>query len=276
MKKYLWRLMTIMMVAMMSVSFVACGDDDNDEDVNGGNGGNEVAGTFSIIGTWKYFFVSNDPSRGQVYNLLTFNSDHSGYLIEEVGYGSDKPDYFSWSQSGNTIRIDFGGDDVETWTIVSVVDKNTAVISNGKKQLTVYRDSSGNGGTENGGGTATNDTINNPMTVAQIYDIVTGMEKDRVSDFNFCVKGKICSIKFPFSDEYGTAVFNISDDGYTSNTQFTVYSTYYKAFGRKWVTGNTQIAVGDEVVVFGKVVYYLGKTPEFAERQSYIVTINGK
>jgi len=42
------------------------------------------------------------------------------------------------------------------------------------------------------------------------------------------------------------------------------------------VEGNPQISVGDEVVVYGKVVNYRGKTPEFAENQSYIVTINGK
>ena len=114
------------------------------------------------------------------------------------------------------------------------------------------------------------------MTVAEIYSIVAAMPKDEVSTYPYCAKGKICSIKYPFSAEYGTSVFNISDTGYTGSKEFTVYATYYKSLGQKWVEGNPQITVGDEVVVYGKVVNYRGKTPEFAENQSFIVTINGK
>jgi len=279
-----------MLVATVLPMMMACGGSDDDDDEGGGSGSGSSTSTISIVGTWQYYFMSNDPSRGEVYNLVTFNSDHTGYLVEEVGYGSDKPEPFNWTQSGNNITIAYNQSDFEIWTIVQVINFNTAVVSNGKKQFTFYREGtgggggsssgggsgSGSGGGSGGGSTVTNDTINHPMTVAEIYDIVTAMPKDEVSSLNYCAKGKICSIKYPFSAEYGTAIFNISDTGYTSDKEVTVYSTYYKAFGQKWVEGNIQVAVGDEVVVFGKVENYLGKTPEFADKKSYIVTINGK
>ena len=96
-----------------------------------------------------------------------------------------------------------------------------------------------------------------------------------ISHDNYYAKGKICSIKYSFSAEYGTAVFDISDNGSTGGKKFTVYNAYYKANGQKWVEGNTQVSVGDEVVVAGKVVNYRGTTPEFVEKQSYVVSING-
>ena len=265
-----------MLVAMALPLMIACGSDgDSDDNGGGSSGGGGGTSTFSIIGTWRYYFQSNDPSRGQVYNLVTFKSDKTGSLIEEVGYGSDNPNNFTWTQSGNNIRIIFvdGGYSV-TWQILQVIDNNTAVVSNGKNQFTFYRD--GTGGGSDSGGTVVNDTINHPMTVAEIYDIVAAMPKNEVSILPYCAKGKVCSVKYPFSVEHGTAVFNISDNGYTSDKEFTVYNAYYKNFDRKWTTGDTQIKVGDEVVVFGKVVNYKGTTPEFVDKRCCVVYINGK
>lgn len=418
----------LMLVAMALPLMIACGSDgDSDDNGGGSSGGGGGTSTFSIIGTWRYYFQSNDPSRGQVYNLVTFKSDKTGSLIEEVGYGSDNPNNFTWTQSGNNIRIIFvdGGYSV-TWQILQVIDNNTVVVSDGKNQYTVYKDgtqggggsgsggsvepvsnltvdkllgmwqsyrmrfwglaggekydmsfdvapmyhpdpdkpdcwrfefyadysfkkfdyyegdwffhgpydykikdghiiqysgnvverdyavtkitanelvmveyeyyakdeysyretslrrvgdsggSGGDSGGGSGGGPTAKDTINNAMTVSAIYDVVTAMPKDEVSILPVCAKGKICSIKFPFSTDYGTAVFNISDTGYTDGKEVTVYNAYYKADGQKWKSSDTQIAVGDEVLVYGKVVNYQGKTPEFADKQCYVVSINGK
>ena len=56
---------------------------------------------------------------------------------------------------------------------------------------------------------------------------------------------------------------------------FTVYGSYF--FGNKgWEEGQTQIAVGDEVIVCGKVIDYNGNTPEFASKKSWLVSVNGK
>ena len=79
----------------------------------------------------------------------------------------------------------------------------------------------------------------------------------------------------PVYNAFMDSVFDISDNGSTGGKKFTVYSAYYKASGQKWVEGNTQVSVGDEVVIAGKVVNYRGTTPEFADKQSYVVSING-
>ena len=242
---------------------------------NGGGGSISIPdsiSSFSIIGTWRYYFESNDPSRGTVYDQVTFKSDYTGVLIEEVGYGSDRPNYFTWIQSGNNIRITFVNDGGYTvnWIMTDIIDNNTVIINDGSHVYTVYRQED-NGG---GGNTPSTGTLYSPLTASQAYDIVATMEADRISSEEYYVKGKICRVKYYFSAEYGTAVFNISDDGYTEGKEFTVYSTYYKAYGQSWVEGNTQVAVGDEVLICGKVVNYHGNTPEFAERKNYVVSIN--
>lgn len=265
-KKYFWSLLTFVMVTMLSVGFVSCGDDDDD---GGNSGGDNTTTTLNIVGTWRAYYQSNGI---QVYDLVTFNADHTGYVIEEVGNGTDYKNPITWTQTGNVIQVKLDGNYVITWTIMQIIDNNTVIISDGKRNYNVVRDGTGGGG----GDSIVNDTINNPMSVADIYDIVVAMPSDEVSVYPYCAKGKVCSIKYPFSAEYGTSFFNISDTGYTGSKEFTVYQTYYKALGQKWVDGNPQIAVGDEVVVYGKVVNYRGTTPEFADKQSYIVTINGR
>lgn len=411
MKRYYF-LVLMLIASIMTFTFTACGGDDDD---NGNSGGDNTTTTFNIVGTWRAYYQSNGI---QVYDLVTFNADHTGYVIEEVGNGTDYKNPITWTQTGNVIQVKLDGNYVITWTIMQIIDNNTVIISDGKRNYNVVRDGTGGGGgggdtngfissgggslsvaqligmwqvyhtdayelvngkpesyswdvypqnsyavgeppcyrfefytdytfkwfeynagswvnhgpisyqvvngvinmseldtdaeynkvtgnktfadeivitshytygdtyvehllkrVENGGGsggTVVNDTINNPMSVADIYDIVVAMPSDEVSVYPYCAKGKVCSIKYPFSAEYGTSVFNISDTGYTGSKEFTVYQTYYKALGQKWVDGNPQIAVGDEVVVYGKVVNYRGTTPEFADKQSYIVTINGR
>lgn len=129
----------------------------------------------------------------------------------------------------------------------------------------------GNGG---GGETTGTGTLENPLTATQAFDAVAAMEKGAVSEADYYVKGKISSIKYTFSAEYGTATFNISDDGTGNSKQFIAYSCYY--FGNQpWAEGNKQVNVGDEVIVCGKVVNYNGNTPEFASKKNYLVSLNG-
>ena len=65
--------MTIMMVAIVSVGFVSCGDDDDDEKTDG----------ISIVGTWRY---SNDYyGEPEGYEQYIFKRDGSGFY-EDWGY----------------------------------------------------------------------------------------------------------------------------------------------------------------------------------------------
>ena len=114
------------------------------------------------------------------------------------------------------------------------------------------------------------------MSVADAlaYTIALGADVESTEDIT--VKGKICSIKYTYSANYGTATYNISDDGQTGEgKEFTVYGSYYFD-NKKWEEGQTQIAVGDEVIVKGKVIYYQGNTPEFSNKKNYLISLNGK
>jgi RPA family protein len=145
---------------------------------------------------------------------------------------------------------------------------------NDKIEVTNAYISTDGGGSGTGGDSSTG-TLESPLTASQAYDIVAAMEGGKTSDADYYVKGKICSIKFTFSAQYGTATFNISDDGATGGKEFIAYSCYY--FGNQpWVEGNTQVQVGDEVVVCGKVVNYGGNTPEFASKKNYLVKLNSQ
>lgn len=117
-------------------------------------------------------------------------------------------------------------------------------------------------------------TAADPFNAIAAINYTVALGADVKSDNEVYVKGKISSIKYTFSAQYGTATFNISDDGQEANV-FTAYSCLY--FGKEsWKDGNQQIKVGDEVIVCGKVIYYSGTTPEFASKDNYLVSLNGK
>lgn len=113
------------------------------------------------------------------------------------------------------------------------------------------------------------------FTASEAHAFVSTMAAGQTSTEKYYVKGIISSIKYTFSAQFGTATFNFSDDGTTTSTQFIAYSTYYFD-NKEWVEGNQQIKIGDEVIVYGKVVNYSGNTPEFASKESNLYSLNGK
>ena len=117
-------------------------------------------------------------------------------------------------------------------------------------------------------------TDSDPYNVAAAIGYARSLGADVKSENDVYVKGIISSIKYTFSAQYGTATYNISDDG-TENGVFTVYGSYYLG-NRAWTEDDEQIKVGDEVIVVGKVIYYGGNTPEFANKESCLFSLNGK
>lgn len=136
-----------------------------------------------------------------------------------------------------------------------------------------------NGKTEGGetpqpGGEAKgNGTLADPFNAVAANNAASALESGQNSTENYYIKGKISNIKYTFSAQYGTATFYISDDGTDSNT-FYIYSTLYLE-NKSWVEGNTQIAVGDDVIIYGQLTNYNG-TLETASKKSYIYSLNGK
>ncbi|MCR5180613.1 MAG: DUF6359 domain-containing protein [Bacteroidaceae bacterium] len=112
-----------------------------------------------------------------------------------------------------------------------------------------------------------------PLTVPQLLERAAKLQQGENSSSNAVyVKGKISQIKYTFSAQYGTAQFHISEDGQQAN-EFLCYGSLYLG-NRSWVDGDTQIAVGDEVIMCGTVTNYKG-TLEYANKKNYIYSLNG-
>lgn len=75
-------------------------------------------------------------------------------------------------------------------------------------------------------------------------------------------KGIITSISEIDTGQYGNATFMVSDDSKGTNT-ITVYRAY--SVDKKKFTSDTEIAVGDTVVIVGKLVNFKNNTPEFTQ-----------
>jgi len=130
---------------------------------------------------------------------------------------------------------------------------------------------------EAGGTPAGTGTLADPYNPAGVIAYIQTLGSDKESPEVVYVKGKISSIETTFaaSGNYGNATFNISEDGTTASKEFYVYQTYYLG-NRQWKTGDTEVKVGDEVIICGKVINYKGNTPETVSKGgSYIYSLNG-
>ncbi len=126
-------------------------------------------------------------------------------------------------------------------------------------------------GTPSGSG-----TLADPWNAVAAQNFTAALTADTPTEESYYIKGKIAQIASngEFSARFGNATFYISDDGADANT-FYIYRTLYLE-NQLWVEGNTQIKVGDEVIICGKLVNYKGTTPETVQNESYIYSLNGK
>ena len=99
-----------------------------------------------------------------------------------------------------------------------------------------------------------------PFNCVAATNYTSQLAADVESEEDIYIKGKIVSIEEEYTSQYGNASFTISEDGTASNT-FKIWRAYYLG-NKKFADGQTQVNVGDEVVVCGKVVNYKGNTPE--------------
>lgn len=112
-----------------------------------------------------------------------------------------------------------------------------------------------------------------PYNVAAALNIIKALDASAQTEPMY-VKGKISSIKSVETAQYGNANYYISDDGTNSNELY-IFQSFY--LGNVKFTSADQIKVGDEVVIYGPFVNYMGNTPETAGKgASYIYSLNGK
>ena len=128
------------------------------------------------------------------------------------------------------------------------------------------------GGTTPSTGQATGDgSKENPFNSVAANQMASKLASGAKTDKQYYIKGKVVSVKEAFSAQYGNASFYISDDGKEDN-KFYVFRTLYLG-NKKWTEGQTNVAVGDEVVVCGSLINYMGNTPETVQGETYLVSL---
>lgn len=118
-------------------------------------------------------------------------------------------------------------------------------------------------------------TLESPYNVAAVLAYIDGLDADVESAEAVYVKGKVKvnSTTESTITQYGNMTFDMIDEGNESKV-FKAFQVYGP--GNKKFTSVDQIKVGDEVVVYGKVVNFRGNTPETVGKgQAYVVSING-
>lgn len=125
-------------------------------------------------------------------------------------------------------------------------------------------------------------TESSPFNVAAACQAVKNLTWTSTSDFQkvgpYYVKGKVSAISQDYTYNvsegrtFGNARFSISDDGTTSSEQFTLYNLYYLG-NQKYVAGQTDIKVGDDVIIYAELMNYRGDTPE--NSGGYLYSLNG-
>ena len=112
-------------------------------------------------------------------------------------------------------------------------------------------------------------TVENPYSVASALYLIT---EGKITEDNVYVEGIISKIdEIDTGTKFGNATYYISDDGTTAN-HLEVYRGY--SLGGAKFKSDTEIKVGDKVIVYGQLVYFNQKTPEFTQG-NYIYSLNG-
>ena len=140
-------------------------------------------------------------------------------------------------------------------------------------ELNGVKDSgSGNSDTPSGTDIGSKDA---PITCAKALELIKALADGGESDGNAFVKGKVIKVTTNQEnfEKYGNLNYLISDDGSEANA-ITVYSG--DGLNGEKFKGITDLAAGDEVIVYGKLYKYVNKsgqmTPEI-NKGNYLVSL---
>lgn len=212
----------------------------------------------------------NETYKSITYYISDDGTDNNALQVYS-GKGIDGADFAAKTD------LEKGWTVIVTGELKKFVNKNTGAVIlevNQSNQIVSIDKTTGGGGSDTPSGEAKGTgTLTDPYNVVAIAQEAAKLGDKEVSTQDYYFKGKISSVKYTFSASQGTANFNVSDDGTTSGTQFTCYSVYYLG-NQAWVEGNTQIKVGDDVIIYGKITNYSG-TLETSSKKAYIYSLNG-
>lgn len=118
-------------------------------------------------------------------------------------------------------------------------------------------------------------TLANPFSIAGVKDYIDNLNGSESADVY--VKGRVTSVVQAFASLYGNANFYIAD----AQSSGEVFQAYRIKFlnNQLWVEGNSQIQVGDDVILCGKVQAYTGADSgviyETKPNEAYVYSLNG-
>ena len=225
--------------------------------------------TYNGTGT---FWLSDDGTfNGSEDKKTTTDFTHDFECYSVKWFGNE-----AWTEGKAQVQV---GDEVVVCGKTTLY-KGVAETSNAKAWL--Y---SVNGATtdENGLGNAVS-PFNVAGAIAFIDACTAATEAAKAADQpaptfpDVFVKGKVSKIQSPYSVDYGTAIFWISDDGEFKNDSlkdFEAYSLWYFG-GKSWTEGDKQIELGDDVVLKGQLTYYAkNKIYETSGKKASLYSLNG-
>ena len=297
MKKFICSLLTI---AMAAFTFTGCEDvpapydtptaDDSETSTESGvaTGDGSLESPFNSVAANEYAEslgsdVESDDwyyIKGRVVSISEeFSTDYGNatFYISDDGTSTDEfyvyRAYYlgnkKWTEDDPQIEE---GDSVVVYAKIINYSGSTPETVQGSGYLYYHNGDTGSTGTS--GEASGSGTLDDPFNCTAAIEYASALDSDEESDEDIYIKGIISSISEEFSSTYGNATFYISDDGSTDSDEFYVYRAYYLG-NQKWTSGNTQIQVGDEVIICGKVTNYYGTTPETVQNEAYIYSLNG-
>lgn len=250
-----------------------------------------VAGVIEFINTLG---ADNESStavyvKGRVSNNSTTESTISSYgnmTFDIVDDGNNEKTFKAFQVYGpgnkkftavDQIKV---GDEVLIYgKVVNYKGNTPETVGKGKAYVVSINGKTADGGESGGGdqpsGEATGDgTLANPFNSVAAKALAMSLGDNEKSG-DVYIKGKIVSVKEEFGTTYGKGTFYIADDvNAPSDDQFYIYRCLY--LNNEKYTGGTQIAIGDDVVICGKVTKYVssyGTTPETVQGEAYLVSL---
>ena len=177
-----------------------------------------------------------------------------------------------WAEGNAQLEI---GDEVIVYGKTTIYN---GIAETSNKNAHVY---SVNGATDDKNGLG---NVSYPFTAAGAQNAVKDLSWTSNTEYESTdevyVKGKISRIAnngtFTQGGTYGNASFYISEDGSESN-EFYCFRVLY--LGNQKFTEypeGTDIKVGDDVIICGKLMNYKGDTPETVSGKAYLYSLNGK
>lgn len=210
---------------------------------------------------------TSDANIAQYKNIDYVISDGKGELTVFRGKNLDNTDFTAAGQ------INVGDEVVVFGKLTKYVKDGNVTPEVAQGNYIVKLTKGGGGGTGEAKGTG---TLADPYNAAGANAYISSLAADTESPNEIYIKGKL--VKYAnngeFNTQYGNASFYLSDDGTESGEQFYVFRTLYLG-NVKYESGETPKAK-DEIIICGKVVNYMGNTPETAANKSYIYSLNGK